>query len=212
MQHSLFITICFLFYANLCDAQNRKVIVKAEAGISLSVGKEEAKEFQSSTNPLTVHYFENKHYKYPGFRMRFAIMKPLSSNLSLGLRSGADVHYFESNPYGYKETYFSFPIQGTAEIALFTFNSKSLFLLLGAGHKFRKADYKPYYYKGGMLLSMELSFGKSEKESAIYYKIGFNYTRENERYDYVPFNFGQNEIILLKVHRKNAFLALGVNF
>ena len=165
---SLFLIVCFSFYAIICYGQRRSIIFKAEAGLTLSVGKEVDKEVLSNVNPLTVNYIDNLHYRFPGFRVRIAAMKPLTPSIAVGLRGGANVHYFEFNPYGDKLTYFSFPIQAAAEIALLHFNSRALFLLFGAGHRFRKADYPPIHNSGGMLLSTELSFGKKDKKSGFY--------------------------------------------
>jgi hypothetical protein len=214
MNRSLLLLVCILFAAIFCDAQRRSIVFKAEAGLSISVGEEEMREVRSSINPLGVGYIDNQHYKLPGFRVRIAAMKPLNSFISVGLRVGANVHYYEPNLYyGGKETYFSFPVQSIAELTLLHVNSSAFFLLLGAGHRFRKADYPPFHTRGGMLLSSELSFGKRDKESGLYYKIGFDYVKGTESFNYVPStDYGENETLTWHTHRKQAFIAFGVNF
>lgn len=214
MNPSLFLMISFLIAAFACNGQIRSVIIKTEAGFSLSVGNEEVKEIKSNINPVTIFYTDNLRYKLPGFRVRIAAIKPMNPFLSLGLRSGADVHYFERNTYGQRITYFSFPVQGLAEFSLLRSNSKALFFSFAAGHQFRWADEPPYHYRGGMVLSAELSFGNVGKASGLYYKVGIDYANETKSYDYVPrpdWRF-TNETISWSMHRKQALVAIGANF
>jgi hypothetical protein len=216
MNPTFFLTICFFLAATFCEGQMRSIIFKAEAGLSVSVGREHEKLLTSSINPFFSFFqIDNRHYKFPGFRFRIAAMQPLNSFFSLGIRTGANVHYFENNTYGQKVTYFTYPLQGVAEMSLKQFRTRALYFLLAAGHRFRHADEPPFHYRGGIIASTELSFGKKGKEPGLFYKVGIDYSKEARSYDYVPpadLRVGVKETISTRFYRTQAFLAFGANF
>lgn len=127
------------------------------AGIGVSVGKSKLDTKESKINPFSVQYYRSERYKYPTFRVRGSAIYQLGSIVSLGVRSGADVIYFERNAYGQLETYFAIPIELISQIKAMGINEeKSLFIGFSIGYKSRKKYQSFSTRKGGLMASAEL--------------------------------------------------------
>jgi hypothetical protein len=147
--------------------------------------------------------------------MRSAALHPLGSRLSIGVRSGVDIFYFERNAYGQLETYFAVPVELIWQLKAIRLNvDKSVFLGTGIGYKPRK-KYQSFSTKqGGLMASAELFIGATTLKKSLYYKLGLEYANENSYSSFnPPPDYGlTNETMHMITTRKLLFVGIGYNF
>src|SRR4030095_4395947 len=103
-------------------------------------------------------YSHHARYRYPSLRMRATVSKQVLRHLQMGLKTGAEVHYFEYDQLGGTETYFSFPIQAVATIRSIGINKKwAIYNSLSAGINFNNWSKPEMYKDAGFIGSFDLS-------------------------------------------------------
>ena len=205
-----FLAFIFIEFHSVAQSSN-KLLLHAEAGVGVSVGKNKFASKVLTAPNSTLEYSSHKRYRLPVLRVRGEACYPLLPKLSAGLRTGADVSYFEANSYGEYETYFSPVLQSVAHYRLLNFDKSSSLLLSGAwGWKFRKQNYSPFYQRGGALWSVELS-RQANRKGAMYYKIGFEQAAENWKFRYSSM-WGEELEIPYRQLRRVAYASVGWSF
>src|SRR5690349_19112204 len=211
--------IAFLLFAGPASKAQffANVHYSIDFGSAVSIGRETTKEYDSKINPWSVSYYGNERYRFPSLRFRAAVSKPLNQIFELGFKTGAEVHYFEYDHWGGKETYFSFPFQAVTTIRCIGINKKwALFNSVAAGISLNKWNRPPMFRKTGFLGTADFTLAAPGQNNSIYYKIGFEYARRNTEYEFIPFEpnnpYLHYEKVALTSYRQLAFVSVGYSF
>jgi len=214
MKPFIFYLFCFFTAGSLHGQVKDRLHFEAGIGAGISAGRSIMAEKTSDINSWTVNYLSTERYKYPQFRFRGSALCQLGK-IAVGIRSGADVIYFERNIFGELETYLAIPVELVTSWSVFNINEKrAVFISGSAGYKSRKREKGIVSEKGGLLASGELSVGGRKRQSMFVFKAGFEYAQENLALQLInpPNSNLQSETISFVTQRKIFFFMVAYGF
>lgn len=195
-------SICF-FVENNCKAQTH---FNLNAGISYSVNKNIIKEYYSPSNGLTVIYNSYKRYDYPSILVNGDILFPVNKNLSIGFKSGLNIHTSEKYFTNVRRTVANVTAQGGINYQLLKSKNIICGINLFSGINIIFLTQDDIKVNPGPIHTA--NFFLNWKRNTI--NIGLEKEIQNIKYYYIAMNpYQKNETVKFKENKILMFLTYG---
>ncbi len=200
-----------------CRAQDDKKVSEYSAGILVGIqsgiGRDAFKTITSSINPWQFEYFSSKRYRNPAARIRLFGDMRVSKIFSMGLQTGATIHFIESY-YNVDQNSVSIPLQGALKFEVVQKKKIKAGVNLYSGFNLQRIRVGPYEERSGSLITLELGFKWGRRMNNIF-SGGFEYQQDHNRYYFDGSNYTvplKDEIIKTQTNRYQVYLSYGIGF